>query len=330
MNGARPLRRLSVVLIAGAATLVSAETALAAAPVNTAPPTITGTAAVGDTLTVHNGTWRNSPTSFEYRWLRCNASGGSCVGIPAATEKTYKVVGADVGHRLRVRVTAINADGSTNAQSAPTAVVQQPSGAPKNTVRPTISGTARAGQTLTATNGSWSGNPTSFAYQWQRCDADGSHCGGIAGSTSQTYTVQAADVGFRLRVAVTAKNAQGGTSTATSGVTAIVQPAAPITNRRPTLRIISIGFRGASVYARIRICDDSDTNLTIIETDSHLGVRSQTRRFSTLVPPLPCGVYTRHWVPARRFRVHGRYTITLRARDRSRLTSAPARRTFRR
>jgi hypothetical protein len=327
MLGVRSRHRFAAVATVAVASLVWAVTALAAVPVNTSSPTITGTANVGETLTAQNGTWDNNPTSFEYRWLRCNSAGDSCDGIPGATEKTYKVVGADVGHRLRIRVTAINADGSANARSAPTAVVQQSSAAPKNTERPTISGTARVGQTLTANNGSWSGNPTSFAYQWQRCDADGGNCADLTGITSRQFTVRSADLGFRLRVQVMAKNDKG-TGTATSGVSAIVEPARPITNARPTLRIISVKFLGARVYARFRICDDSRKNLTIIQTDSRPGVLSFTRRFSTLVPPRPCGVYTRNWLPAPRFRGNGRYTITLRARDKSGLTSAPARRTF--
>jgi hypothetical protein len=327
MLGTRFSRRLVPLATAACATLVWAATASAAAPVNTAAPTLTGTAGVGETLTAQNGTWDNSPTSFEYRWLRCSSAGDGCAGIPGATERMYKVVGADVGHRLRVRVTAINVDGSTNARSAPTAVVQQPSAAPKNTERPVISGTFRVGQTLTANNGSWSGNPTSFGYRWQRCDADGSNCGDIAGATSTTYTLRTADLGFRLRVQVTARNDKG-TGTASSGVTSIVAPAARIVNQRPTLRIFSVKFLGARVYARFRICDDSTKNLSIIQTDSRPGVLSYTRRFSTLVPPRPCGVYTRSWMPAPRFRGEGRYTITLRARDKSGLTSAPARRTF--
>lgn len=111
-------------------------------------------------------------------------------------------------------------------------------------------------------------------------------------------------------------------------MTAIVAPAARIVNQRPTLRIFSVKFLGARVYTRFRICDDSMKNLSIIQTDSRPGVLSYTRRFSTLVPPRPCGVYTRSWVPAPRFRGEGRYTITLRARDKSGVTSAPARRTF--
>ena len=329
MLGARFRHRFAAAVMVAVASLVWAATALAAPPVSTSPPTITGTAAVGETLTAQNGTWENAPTTFEYRWLRCNAAGDSCVGIPGATDRTYKVVGADVGHRLRVRVTAVNADGSTNARSAPTTIAQQPSAAPKNTERPTISGTARVGQTLSASTGSWTGNPTSFGFQWQRCDADGSNCGDITGANGRTYTLRTADLGFRLRVQLTARNDKGST-TASSGVTLIIAPAAsaPVVNQRPLLRIMSVKFLGARVYARFRVCDDSRKNLSIIQTDSRPGVLSYTRRFSTLVPPRPCGVYTRSWLPAPRFRGGGRYTITLRARDKSGLTSAPARRTF--
>jgi hypothetical protein len=53
-----------------------------------------------------------------------------------------------------------------------------------------------------------------------------------------------------------------------------------------------------------------------------------TRRFATLIAPQPFGVYTRSWLPALRFRGHGRYTITLTARDTSGLTSVPVERSF--
>ena len=86
MLGARFRHRFAAAATVAVASLVWAATALAAPPVNTSPPTITGTAAVGETLTAQNGTWDNVPTTFEYRWLRCNAAGDSCVGIPGATE----------------------------------------------------------------------------------------------------------------------------------------------------------------------------------------------------------------------------------------------------
>ena len=84
------------------------------------------------------------------------------------------------------------------------------------------------------------------------------------------------------------------------------------------------------MYARFLICDDSPRNLTILATDSRPGKVSQTRRFTTRIPPNPCGVYTRNWVPAVRFRGKGRYTVTIAARDASGRTSAPVRKSFNR
>jgi hypothetical protein len=318
---------ITIVVIAGAGALVSS--ALAAAPSNTVLPTIAGKPAVGETLTASDGTWSNSPTSFAYHWLRCNGGGNSCVSVANGTQKTYTLVGADAGHTMRVRVTATNADGSSSAESAQTDPVAPAtsSAAPKNTARPVISGTTRVGQTLTADEGSWSGNPTSFAFQWQRCDADIVACTDVAGATGRTYLLHIGDLGFRLRVKVTARNAKGATSV-NSAPTAIVAPAVAITNKRPMLSILSARFLGATMYARFRICDDSMKNLTIIETDSRPGKLSYTRRFTTLTAPRPCGVYTRHWTPVARFRGPGRYTLTLRARDTSGLTSLPASRSF--
>jgi len=311
------------------AALALAGVASAAAPVNTAPPTISGTTTVGQTLTASNGTWSNSPTGFAYQWLRCNGGGNNCAAVANGTQQTYTLVGADAGHTLRVKVTATNADGSASAQSAQTAVVAplSSSAAPKNTAPPTISGTPKVGQALTASPGSWSGNPTSFAYEWQDCNVDAAVCTNIAGATGTTYGVRLSDLGFRLRVVVTAKNDKG-SATATSAPTAVVTPTTLPPNGRPTLKIISVQFTGQTVYARFRTCDDSFKNLGIIETDSRPGKLSYTRHFATLVPPTPCGVYTRHWLPAAGFRGPGRFTITLRARDKSGLTSLPARRTF--
>ncbi|MGA9760902.1 MAG: hypothetical protein WBQ14_00545 [Gaiellaceae bacterium] len=113
----------------------------------------------------------------------------------------------------------------------------QAQAAPANTAVPTIVGTPVGGNTLTASNGTWSGSPTTFAYLWLRCPADGgaadgSNCGVIPSATTSAYVLGTADVGFRIRVRVTASNADGSVSAvsnATSAVTAAVAPTPPAT-----------------------------------------------------------------------------------------------------
>src|SRR5262249_26984209 len=98
---------------------------------------------------------------------------------------------------------------------------------PANTAPPMIGGTAQAGQTLTGESGSWTNEPTSFAYQWQRCDAAGSNCSPVTGGAgqTQTYVLGPADVGFTSRVTAPASNAGGPSAPASSAPTALVQPA---------------------------------------------------------------------------------------------------------
>jgi hypothetical protein len=325
-------RNVSVTLIALVAAGLLSASARAAAPSNTAPPTISGTLEKGKTLSAHNGTWTNAPLSFFYRWQRCGDDGTGCTNIDNAAQKAYTLKTADVDHAIRVVVKASNADGQTSANSQTTDVVSS-NAAPVNTARPTISGTAKSGEELTADHGTWTGGVRTYAYQWQRCDSTGTGCGDVAGATGKTYGVRSADVTHTLRVVVTATNLAGSAS-ANSGTTDVVRPAVsppppPTVNHRPTIVILSVRFAGARVYARFRVCDDSRRNLNVIERDSKPGVPSYTRRFRTLVPPRPCAALTRSWLPAPRFR-HGRYTLTLWARDISGLTSLPARRNFRR
>jgi hypothetical protein len=81
-----------------------------------------------------------------------------------------------------------------------------------------VSGTAQAGQTLSASTGAWSGTaPITYAYQWQRC---GSSCVNV-GSNQATYALSSADVGSKLQVVVTASNSAG-SSSATSAQTGVV------------------------------------------------------------------------------------------------------------
>ena len=52
-----------------------ATVTIANQPQNTALPVIAGLPAQGQTLTASTGSWTNSPSSYSYRWNRCNASG---------------------------------------------------------------------------------------------------------------------------------------------------------------------------------------------------------------------------------------------------------------
>lgn len=227
----RLLARHRRTLVAGAAVLAAAGTIVAAVsaataaspPANTSRPSISGTARDGSTLTAHRGRWTNQPTSFAYQWERCDGGGANCAAIAGATAQTFTLGTADVGHRLRVQVTASNSAGSGTATSNATGVVQAVGSAPRNTAAPTISGNPQEGQTLSATAGGWSG-ASSFGYQWQRCDGAGASCAAIAGATGQSYNLTSADVTHTVRVQVTARNSRGST-TATSNPTALVAPA---------------------------------------------------------------------------------------------------------
>jgi hypothetical protein len=218
--------------VPGVMTLVTNE--VATAPAVTGQPTISGTAQDGQTLTANTGTWSGStPMTFAYQWRRCDSAGANCADIAGATGSTYQLVASDVGSTFRVAVTATNVVASASSTSNATAVTTP--APPANSVLPAISGTAKDGQTLTASSGTWTGTPTiTYAYQWRRCDSSGSSCSNVAGATGSTYQLAPADVGSTMRVVVTAANA-GGTTPATSTQSAVVAAIAPANTSLPTV-----------------------------------------------------------------------------------------------
>jgi hypothetical protein len=116
--GAAAMAIASAVGIAGASTAADPPTVRSL-------PSAAGTAQVGHTLTARNGEWGGTrPLTFSYQWRRCGSGGGNCVDLSGATAKTYVLVAADQGRRMRVRVTAGNSAGSSSAVSRPTAVVK--------------------------------------------------------------------------------------------------------------------------------------------------------------------------------------------------------------
>ncbi|WBU36777.1 S8 family serine peptidase [Homoserinibacter sp. YIM 151385] len=104
----------------GAVTALSVATGEAAepeAPVNTTPPSITGEAAVGATLTADPGAWEGEGLEYAYQWKLSGAD------IEGATGETYRVAKTDQGGAISVAVTATGAAGtSTTVESEPVTV----------------------------------------------------------------------------------------------------------------------------------------------------------------------------------------------------------------
>jgi hypothetical protein len=197
-------------------------------PVNATGPAISGTARRGQTLTATVGAWTESPTGYGYQWQRDTGSGYA--DIAGATSAAYVLAGADVAASVRVRVTATNALGTGQVDANPVGPVVD--AIPVNTVAPVITGGVQGGQTLTATVGTWSPAGSAYAFRWQR--DSGSGFADVAGATAATYTTVPADVGARLRVAVTATNAYGSTTATAAGVGPI-GVATPVSTSTPTI-----------------------------------------------------------------------------------------------
>ena len=109
-------------------------------PVNTERPAISGSARYGQTLTGTQGVWTGAqPMTFTYQWRRCDDAGNNCADLPSATALTYTLGTDEIGGRVHLRVTATNADGSSNQRSWNSAVIISE---PINTALPSLSGVA--------------------------------------------------------------------------------------------------------------------------------------------------------------------------------------------
>ena len=191
-------------------------------PVNTVAPVISlpsGETApmLGDLLFASAGTWTGSfPMTFGYQWTMCGAADpldGPCYSIPGATQSFFTVPASLYGMRIRIRVTATNSVASVSQSSAATEIVGAT--VPRLTTTPPIVGQNIVGQTLSIGPGTWQGStPQTYTYQWNRCNPAGDlvSCTPIALATKTTYVPVTADIGFTLRVYITATNVAGSAS----------------------------------------------------------------------------------------------------------------------
>jgi hypothetical protein len=194
---------------------------------------------VGSTLSVSNGTWEGpGPITYTYQWEACNGSGTACAPIAGASAATYAPSEGQAGNRLRAAVSAANAGGPEQATSEISASVaaMAPAGshAPALSTRHVVVGTA-----LSVSQGSWAGSqPMTYAYQWQRCNAQGGECASVEAGTTASYTPLEGDVGHTLRALVTATNA-GGTGEVASDLSEVV-PAATAAVDPPPVPTVSV------------------------------------------------------------------------------------------
>ena len=231
-------------------------------PVNTVLPVVMGVLTVGNPLTTSDGTWTGSPTSFGYQWK----SAGSNVGTNA---NTYTTVSGDVGHTITCTVSATNAGGTTPATSATVGPIANLP-VPVNTVLPSVSGSVNVGGVLTTTDGTWTGSPTSFGYQWKSA-------GSNVGTNANTYTTVSGDIGHTITCTVSATNA-GGTTPATSATVGPITGTPTTTNfQGGDAGIIYGGFFGppflnAGIMIKNATGTNSDFRTVITGTEALLTV----------------------------------------------------------
>jgi hypothetical protein len=257
------LATLATLVVAGAATVgVSAATG---PPANSIRPSISGTPVVGKLLTAHTGSWAGTtPITFQYQWTRCSSAGAGCTPISeAAQSQQYVLTTDDLGHRLRVIVTATNSAGTANRNSPLSSVIKAAAtNAPVASTRPAISGTPVEGNTLTASNGSWNGaTPLTYAYQWQRCDTAGALCHNISDAKSQTYNLTSLDVGNTLRVLVTARNANGSSASISHQSSTIRSESSVQVSLNASAKVVSYG---KSVTLTGSVAGSSNDTVTIL------------------------------------------------------------------
>ena len=211
---------------------------------------ITGTARVGQTLSVDVS---DIDAAFTYQWL--SSDGTTETEIPGATDDAYALTDADEGRSIRLRVSFVDDAGNERIlTTAPTSAVAPVPNTPA-TGLPTISGTVRAGETLTAdTSGIDDEDGLTnviFSYQWLAGDVE------IQGAASSTYTLSDDDAGraIRVRVSFTDDNDNEESLYSEPTAAATARPNSPATGA-PT--IIGAAHVGQTLTADTSGIEDTD------------------------------------------------------------------------
>ncbi|WP_139977465.1 M1 family aminopeptidase [Nocardioides litoris] len=177
-----------------------------AQPLPSADPTITGTPAVGQTLTAVTDGWAEG-TTFAYQWSVAGAA------VEGANASTFVPRAADVDKTVTVAVTGTHPRYTdvtrTSAPTAPVALGTQQAGTPS------VAGTPAVGRPLTARPGTWTPG-TAFTYQWSVAGT------AVEGATAGTFTPRPADLGKTVTVTLT------GTQDGYAAASATSEPSSPV------------------------------------------------------------------------------------------------------
>lgn len=218
-------------MLASVALAGAASGRAAAGPALVSAPTVTGVLQQGARLTAGPGTWSSTGAiAYAYQWYRCDGNGAHCSSVHGATRGTYRLVAKDVGKTLGLTVRGTDSSGTTSAYAALAGIVAPAKAALVATAQPGLTGSPVVGQALQVGAAAWRGSSATPTVAWRRCNANGRVCVTVAGATSPSYTVTAADAGHVLVAAVTSS-----TRTVLSlGVVARAAPG-PVSTAKPSV-----------------------------------------------------------------------------------------------
>ena len=232
------------------------------APSVLAPATLSGTFAIGSTITLNNATWGGvpTPTSFTYAWYSCTSGTVSASAIAqslsslpsgltsACTQISNSSTTLTLTNQAVVigEVTATNSTGSYSDFTAASAITQ--AAAPSTSTDVTVGdGSLTSGKyTATVDIANWNGVPKpTLSYQWYDCSTQlaashagsapsSSTCTAISGATAATYATVENDMGKNLLVAVTGSNATNSFTIYSAGST-ILADSSPVKTVSPTI-----------------------------------------------------------------------------------------------
>lgn len=218
-------------------------------PTNVSLPFMTGLYNIGETIFGDAGTWDDGGGTislYEYEYRR---STGEVIFRSWSTDPDWVPDNSfHVGKKAALWVRATNEAGTSVEVKSPLSPSIQPApGIPLSTSKPSCSGTAKTGNTLTAGTNGWNANYSpilSYSYQWYVDDEE------IDGATSQTYIVTEEDYGKQIHVGVKATNAIGTSDEAFSNKKAPSLTGFPVPNNTgsPTIS-------GLTIVGEVLTCD---------------------------------------------------------------------------